>query len=57
MLLIPYPNDPNVMVMIVTQKYTRDGKESIERKRLWWQKNAQGQWQIFSELVLTNQSF
>jgi murein L,D-transpeptidase YafK len=56
-LLIPYPNEPDVMVTIMTQKYVRDGKESVERKRLWWRKNDQGKWQIFSELVINNNSF
>jgi murein L,D-transpeptidase YafK len=56
-LLVPYPNEPDVMVMLMTQKYIRDGKESIERKRLWWRKNVQGKWQIFSELVITGNSF
>jgi murein L,D-transpeptidase YafK len=56
MLLTPYPNQPDVIVMVVTQKYIRDGKESVERKRLWWRKNEQGKWQIFSELVINNNS-
>lgn len=56
LLLIPYPNEPDVLLMLFTQKYTRDGKESIERKRLWWRKNEQGKWQIFSEVVITNNS-
>jgi murein L,D-transpeptidase YafK len=56
MLLIPYPNEQDVLLMLFTQKYTRDGKESIERKRLWWRKNDQGKWQIFSEVVITNNS-
>jgi len=52
LLLIAYPDDPSVMVTTFNQKYTKEGKTSVERKRLWWKKN-QNHWQIFNEEVIT----
>jgi murein L,D-transpeptidase YafK len=51
LLLYKYPGEKSLAVSVFTQNYQRDGKSTIERKRLWWQWQND-QWKIISEEIL-----
>lgn len=51
LLLLRYPQDNRLAMVVFDQTYSRDGKVSKERKRQWWQWK-QDRWQIIGEELL-----
>jgi murein L,D-transpeptidase YafK len=51
-LLYKYPGEANLAVSVFTQRYQRDGKDTLERKRLWWQWQND-QWKIINEEIIS----
>ncbi len=51
LLLYKYPGEKDLVVSIFNQNYQRDGKNTIERKRLWWQLQN-NQWKIINEEII-----
>jgi murein L,D-transpeptidase YafK len=52
LLLVKYPGEANLAVSVFTQRYQRDGKDTLERKRLWWQWQGD-QWKIINEEIIS----
>jgi murein L,D-transpeptidase YafK len=51
LLLYKYPNEKSLAISVFTQRYQREGKETVERKRLWWQWQND-QWKIINEEII-----
>ncbi len=51
LLLYKYPSEKMLAVSVFTQGYQREGKDTIERKRLWWQWQGE-QWKIINEEII-----
>jgi murein L,D-transpeptidase YafK len=52
LLLYKYPNEKSLAISVFTQRYQREGKETVERKRLWWQWQND-QWKIINEEIIS----
>jgi murein L,D-transpeptidase YafK len=51
LLLFKYPSEKNLIVSVFMQSCERDGKTTIDKKRIWWQWQNQ-QWKIINEEIV-----
>jgi murein L,D-transpeptidase YafK len=51
-LIIRYPGEQGIAITTFNQTYIREGTKTVERKRIWWQRQND-QWRIISEELVS----